>query len=149
LPGDFYSPLILFDDLDADGAIEMVVISHEALWTFDTENGRQEFTARYAPMIRTYMAQIASVKLSRTERYPSLVMINPHLPGLKAVRQDGQSRAATLWKVVVGGKEDQYQTAVQIAPGGPDIVYDLAGDGRYEVSASSPTSEASRSGTRE
>ena len=38
---------MLFDDLDADGAVEMVVISHEALWTFDTENGRQEFTARY------------------------------------------------------------------------------------------------------
>ena len=56
LPGDFYSPLMLFDDLDADGAVEMVVISHEALWTFDTENGRQEFTARYAPMIRTYYA---------------------------------------------------------------------------------------------
>ena len=28
--GDFYSPLMLFDDLDADGAAEMVVISHEA-----------------------------------------------------------------------------------------------------------------------
>jgi hypothetical protein len=136
VPGDFYSPLMLFDDVDTDGAIEMVVISHEALWTFDTENGRQEFTGRYAPMIRTYMAQIASVKLSPTDRYPSLVMINPHLPGLKAVRQDGRSRAATLWKVVVGGKEDQYQSAVRILPGGPDIVYDLDGDGRYEVSAS-------------
>ena len=56
LPGDFYSPLMLFDDLDADGAVEMAVISHEALWSFDTETGRQEFTARYAPMIRTYMA---------------------------------------------------------------------------------------------
>src|SRR4051812_27430565 len=52
LPGDFYSPLMLFDDLDADGAAEMVVISHEALWTFDTEDGRLKFHARYAPMIR-------------------------------------------------------------------------------------------------
>ena len=57
LPGDFYSPLMLFDDLDADGAVEMVVISHEALWTFDTETGRQKFAARYAPMIRTYYAR--------------------------------------------------------------------------------------------
>ena len=30
LPGDFYSPLMLFDDLDGDGAVEMAVISHEA-----------------------------------------------------------------------------------------------------------------------
>src|SRR5207302_7299141 len=35
--GALYSPLMLFDDLDADGAVEMAVISHEALWSFDTE----------------------------------------------------------------------------------------------------------------
>jgi len=135
LPGDFYSPLMLFDDLDADGAVEMVVISHEALWTFDTENGRQKFTAQYAPMIRTYSASIASVKLSPADPHPSLVMINPHLPGLEAVRQDGRTRASALWKVVVGGTEDQYQAAVRIMAGGPDVVADLGGDGRYEVLA--------------
>jgi outer membrane protein assembly factor BamB len=136
LPGDFYSPLMLFDDLDGDGAVEMVVISHEALWTFDTENGEQELTARYAPMIRTYYASIASAKLSPADRNPALVMINPHLPGLEAVRQDGKLQASRLWKVVVGGKEDQYQSAIRITPGGPDVVADLDGDGRPEVLAS-------------
>src|SRR5438034_602299 len=35
--GGFYAPLILFADLDADGKAEMVVISHEEIWTFDPE----------------------------------------------------------------------------------------------------------------
>ena len=87
-------------------------------------------------MIRTYSrTRSPSVKLSPTDPHPSLVMINPHIPGLEAVRQDGRSRASTLWKVVVGEKEDQYQSAVRIAPGGPDVVYDLDGDGRYELLA--------------
>ncbi len=135
LTGNLYSPLILFDDLDADGAVEMAVISHEGLWSFDTENGRLELAAQYAPSIRTYMATIASVRLSPADPYPALVMINPHLPGLKAVRQDGKSRATTLWKVVVGGAEDQYQVGVRIRPGGPDVVADLDGDRRYEIIA--------------
>jgi outer membrane protein assembly factor BamB len=135
LPGDFYAPLMLFDDLDGDGTDEMAVISHEALWTFDIENGRQKFYARYAPMIRTYYATIASLKLSSADPHPTLVMINPHLPGLKAIWQDGRTQATTLWKVVVGGKEDQYQSAIKIEPGAPDLVYDLDGDGRYEVVA--------------
>jgi outer membrane protein assembly factor BamB len=136
LPGEFYSPLMLFDDLDGDGALEMVVVSHEGLWSFDTDSGRLEFTAQYAPAIRTYSAAIASVKLAHDDAHPSLVMINPHIPGLEAVRQDGRSRASRLWKAVVGEKEDQYQSAIQIAPGATDVVADLDGDGRYEVLAS-------------
>src|SRR5262249_35587893 len=143
--GDLYSPLMLFDDLDADGAAEMVVISHEALWTFDTEDGQLEFTARYAPMIRTYMASVASVKLAPTDPHPALVTTNPHIPGLKAVTQDGRSRAETLWKVVVGAKEDQYQSAIRIGPGGPDVVSDLDADGRYEVLASIANEHGDRS----
>src|SRR5262249_58328067 len=112
VPGDFYSPIMLFDDLDGDGAVEMAVISHEALWSFDTETGRQEFAARYAPMIRTYNATVASVKLATSDPRPSLVMINPHLPGLEAVRQDGQSQATRIWKVVIGGTGGPYQSAV-------------------------------------
>ena len=33
------------------------------------------------------------MKLSPADPHPALVMINPHLPGLKAVRQDGKSQA--------------------------------------------------------
>jgi outer membrane protein assembly factor BamB len=63
-------------------------------------------------------------------------MINPHLPGLQAVRQDGRSQATTIWRVVVGGKEDQYQSTIRIAPGGADVAADLDADGRYELLAS-------------
>jgi hypothetical protein len=136
VPGDFYSPIMLFDDLDGDGVVEMAVISHEALWSFDTGTGRQEFAARYAPMIRTYNATVASVKLAKSDLRPSLVMINPHLPGLEAVRQEGRSQATRIWKVVIGGKEDQYQSTIRIAPGGADVAADLDADGRYELLAS-------------
>jgi hypothetical protein len=45
---------------------------------------------------------------------------------LKAVSQDGKTFARELWKVVVGGTEDQYQKNLTITPAGPGLVYDLA-----------------------
>ena len=96
LPGALYSPLMLFADMDADGRDEMVVISHEQIWTFDTETGRQKFYAAYSPQIRTYSATIAAVRLRPDDPTPSLVMVNPHIPGLKVVRQDGKTAAAPL-----------------------------------------------------
>src|SRR6185369_5200658 len=60
----------------------------------------------------------------------------PMIPGLRAVRLDGKTRAETLWKVVIGPLEDQYQPAVRIAPGGSDVAYDLAGDRRPMLAAS-------------
>src|SRR5205807_2328558 len=84
----------------------------------DPETGRQKFNARYGPAIRSYDATIAAVKLAPGDAHPALVMINPKIPGLRAVRLDGKTRAETLWKVVVGPLEDQYQPAVRITPGG-------------------------------
>jgi hypothetical protein len=133
--GTLYSPLMLFADMDADGRDEMVVISHEELWIFDPASGQQKSHSQYSPTIRTYSAGIAAVRLAPGDRFPSLVMINPHIPGLKAVRQDGRT-ATTLWKVVVGAKEDQYQGDVRIEPAGPDPVYDLTGRGGYALVAS-------------
>ncbi len=134
--GVIYSPIFLLSDLDADGTDELVVISHEQIWAFDPRSGQQTFNAAYGPQIRTYWATVAAVKLRAQDRCPSLIMINPHLPGLKAVEQDGKSFARELWKVVIGGSEDQYQKRVTIAPAGPDLVYDLANDGRYVILAS-------------
>jgi hypothetical protein len=134
--GVFYAPLILFADLDGDGSQEMVVISHEQVWAFDPRTGRQTFYAAYGPAIRTYSATIAAVKLRPKDRCPALVMINPFIPGLKAVRQDGKTAARELWKVVIGPREDQYQGRVTIAPAGPGLVYELEGAGRYLVLAS-------------
>jgi hypothetical protein len=136
LTGVVYAPLLLFADLDGDGSDELVVISHEQVWAFDPRTGRQTFFAAYSPSIRTYSATVAAVKLRPDDRCPALVMINPHLPGLKAVRQDGKTSASELWKVVVGGREDQYQKQVTVAPAGPGLVYDLDNDGRYLVLAS-------------
>jgi hypothetical protein len=136
LTGVFYSPLILVADLDGDGHEEVVVISHEQVWAFDPRTGRQTFYAAYAQSIRTYMATVAVVKLKPTDACPALVMINPSLPGLKAICQDGKTFARELWKVVVGGKEDQYQKHVTVVPAGTSLVYDLDKDGHYLVLAS-------------
>jgi hypothetical protein len=134
--GVFYAPLILVADLDGDGRDEVVVISHEQVWAFDPTNGRQTFYAVYAQSIRTYMATVAVVKIKPTDACPALVMINPSLPGLRAVSQDGKMFARELWKVVVGGKEDQYQKHVTVVPAGTSLVYDLDKDGHYLVLAS-------------
>lgn len=134
--GAIYSPLILFADLDGDDHDEMVVVSHEQIWAFDPRTGRETFYAAYGPSIRTYRATVAAVKLHPTDRCPALVMINPFVPGLKAVRQDGATGASELWKVVVGDQEDQYQKQVAITPAGPGLVYDLDNDGHYLVLAS-------------
>ncbi len=131
----FYSPLILIADLDGDGRDEMVVVSHEQLWAFDSTNGGQTLYAAYGSSIRTYMATVAVVKLRPEDATPALVMINPSLPGLKAVSQDGKTFARELWKVVIGGVEDQYQKRVTVAPAGTSLVYDLDGDGRYTILA--------------
>src|SRR5262249_26800035 len=80
--GVFYSPLFLFADLDGDGYPEMVVISHEQIWVFDPRTGRQTFYSAYGPSIRTYNATIAAVKLRPDDPRPSLVLLQPHLPGL-------------------------------------------------------------------
>jgi hypothetical protein len=134
--GLFYAPLILFADLDGDGNQEMVVISHEQIWAFDPRTNRQSFHAGYGAAIRTYNATVAAVKLHPKDPCPALVMINPSLPGLKAVATDGKTFARELWRVVIGGKEDQYQRNVAVAPAGPGLVYDLANDGSYQVLAS-------------
>jgi hypothetical protein len=136
LAGVVYSPVILFADLDGDGSQEMVVISHEQIWAFDPRSGRQTFYAAYGPSIRTYWATVAAIKLQPKDHCPALVMINPFLPGLKAVCQDGKSNAKELWKVVVGGREDQYQKRITITPAAPGLVYDLENDGHYLVLAS-------------
>jgi hypothetical protein len=133
--GVFYAPLILFADLRGDGYPQMVVISHEQIWCFDPNTGKQSFYSAYGPSIRTYYATVAAIKVQPKDTCPALVMINPHLPGLKAVSQDGKTFARELWKVVVGGKEDQYQKSVTISPAGPGLVYDLENNGHYQVLA--------------
>jgi hypothetical protein len=133
ITGVFYAPLILFADLDGDDHAEMVVISHEQIWAFDPDSGRQTFYSSYGPSIRTYMATIAAIKIQPKDVCPTLVMINPFLPGLKAVQQNGKTFARELWKVVVGGREDQYQKRVTLTPAGPALVYDLEHNGSYQI----------------
>ncbi|MFN0056491.1 MAG: FG-GAP repeat domain-containing protein [Planctomycetales bacterium] len=131
--GVFYSPLILVADLDGDEQPEMIVLSHEQLWAFDARDGKQKLFAPYSTAIRTYMATVQAVRLNPTDACASLVMINPSLPGLKAVTQDGSSFARELWKVVIGGQEDQYQKRVTVVPAGTSLTYDPDGEGRWLV----------------
>ena len=55
---------------------------------------------------------------------------------MKAVSQDGNTFARELWKVVIGGDEDQYQKRVTVGPAGTSLVYDFDIDGRYVILAS-------------
>ena len=146
LPGDFYSPLMLFDDLDADGAVEMVVISHEALWTFDTG----ERPAEVHGAIRADDPHLLRHRRlgEALARRPAPLAGHDQPPSARGSRRSGRTASpgpTTLWKVVVGGKEDQYQSAIRIVPGGPDVVSDLDGDGRYEVLASITNEHGDRS----
>jgi len=134
--GVIYAPLVLFADVEGDRREEMVVIAHEQVWGYDCESGEQTFYAAYGPQIRTYWATVAAVKLESENERPSLVMINPLLPGLKAVCPSGKREALELWKVVIGGKEDQYQKAITIEPAGRSLVYDLENNGHYLLLAS-------------
>lgn len=127
--GVFYSPLILVADLNGDGTDEIVVVSHEQIRAFDPQKGGQTFFAGYGPSIRTYMATVAAVRLHPEDPCPALVMINPSLPGIKAVAQDGRSFARELWRVVIGGSEDQYQKLVAVTAAGTSLVYDPDNDG--------------------
>ncbi|MSR83022.1 MAG: VCBS repeat-containing protein [Candidatus Latescibacteria bacterium] len=130
--GAIYAPLHLIADMDGDGRAEMVMISHEQLWIYDLETSQRQMYSQWTPhTIRTYWANTAALPLKAGAR-PSLLMINPHLPGLKVVDQDGQS-AHELWKLVIGGKEDQYQPLIKIEGSSPDPFIDLDGDGEIEM----------------
>ncbi len=132
--GMIYAPLHLIADMDGDGRAEMVMISHEQLWVYDLETNQRLLYSQWNPhTIRTYWAHTAALPLKPGER-PSILMINPHIPGLKVVEQGGQS-ARERWKLVIGGKEDQYQPLVKIEGGAPDPFIDLDGDGEIEMLA--------------
>ena len=131
--GVIYAPLHLIADMDGDGRAEMVMISHEQLWVYDLDTSQRLWHSRWTPAtIRTYWAHTAALPLRPGAR-PSLLMINPHLPGLKVVDQDGTT-AVERWRVVVG-VEDQYQSQVKIEAGAPDPFADLDGDGQIEIMA--------------
>jgi hypothetical protein len=131
--GVIYAPLHLYADMDGDGRTEMVMISHEHAWLYDLETGAAKADFQWGPQIRSYWATCAAVALKPGE-LPTLLTINPHQPGVKAVKQDGKS-GSILWKAVVGKVEDQYQAHVKIGPGAPDPFVDLDGDGQIEIMA--------------
>lgn len=131
--GTIYAPLHLIADLDGDGRAEMVMLSHEQLWVYDLETSQRRWYCPWHPKtIRTYWAHTAALPL-RPGALPSLLMINPHLPGLKVVDQDGAT-AHERWRVVIG-PEDQYQSQIRIEGGAPDPFADLDGDGQIEMMA--------------
>ena len=131
--GMIYAPLHLFADMNGDGRRDMVMISHEKVWVFDLETGRKTMQSHWGPRIRTYWAATAAEPLKKGEP-PSLLMINPMIPGVQVVTQDG-TKTLRKWKRVVGRVEDQYQNKVKITRGAPDPFVDLDGDGKLEILA--------------
>ena len=57
---------------------------------WDLEAGELKYHHNWGPEIRTYWAQRAAIALKPDAR-PSLLMINPMLPGVQVVTQDGRS----------------------------------------------------------
>ena len=131
--GTIYAPLQLIADMNGDGGADMVMISHEAMWVYDLASGKRLMQGSWGPSIRTYWAATAAVPLAAGE-LPSLLMINPFIPGVQVVTQDGTT-ARSKWKQVVGDKENQYQAKVKIDRAAPDPFVDLDGDGQIEILA--------------
>lgn len=131
--GVIYSAQHLFADMDGDGRNEMVMVSNEQMWVYDLATGRQKGFARWQPGIRSYSSAMALVPLARGE-LPSLLLINPHIPGVEVLRWDGQN-LTRIWKKVIGPDENQYQQQVQIREATPDPYLDLDQDGRLEILA--------------
>jgi hypothetical protein len=129
--GTIYAPLHLLADLDGDGRTDMVMISHEAMWVYDLQSGEKKSHVAWGPQIRTYWASTAAVPLAAGE-LPSLLMINPMIPGVQVVTQDGKT-AHSKWKRVIGESENQYQSKLAIDRGAPDPFVDLDGDGDCEI----------------
>jgi hypothetical protein len=129
--GTIYAPLHLFADMNGNGQSDMVMISHEQMWVYDLAIGLKTMQASWGPQIRTYWAATAAIPLAPGEK-PSLLMINPMIPGVQVVTQDGV-QAVSLWKQVFGGVEDQYQPKVRVGPAAPDPFVDLDGDGEIEI----------------
>jgi hypothetical protein len=132
--GVVYAPIHFITDIDGDGRLEMVMITHEQAWVYDLETSQKKVVYSWSPQIRTYIAQAAALPLRPGER-PSLLIINAHIPGVEMLSLDGKT-ATRKWKSVVGPLEDQYQPAVEIQGGAPDPFLDLKGDGSIEIIAS-------------
>ncbi len=131
--GVIYSAQHLFADMDRDGREDLIMVSQEQIWIYDLETGRQKSYARWDPSIRSYSSAMALVAL-RPGDLPSLLLINPHIPGFEVLHWDG-TNIHKAWRQVVGLEESQYQQQVQLQGATPDPFIDLDGDGRIEILA--------------
>lgn len=131
--GTIYAPLHLFADMDGDDQTDMIMISHEEMWVYDLSSGKKTMQSVWGPRIRTYWAATAAMPLAAGE-LPSLLMINPMIPGVQVVTQDSKA-SRSKWKRVVGDNENQYQSKVKIDRAAPDPFVDLDGDGEIEIMA--------------
>ncbi|MBI3118496.1 MAG: VCBS repeat-containing protein, partial [Candidatus Hydrogenedentes bacterium] len=131
--GVIYSPRHFFADYDQDGETELVMVSHQKAFFFDSAKNALELEVGW-PQIRTYNATLAMLPVGPGEA-PSLLSINPHIPGVERV-DVRYGQAEVVWRQVVAEQEDQYQTQVKIAPGAPDPFLDLDGSGKVYIVAS-------------
>lgn len=131
--GVIYAPRHFFADYDQDGETEMVMVTHQQAFFYDVQKNALELAIQW-PQIRTYTATL-TMRPAAPGLKPSLLSINPHIPGVERV-DIVEGKAKVVWREVVGGVEDQYQTKVKIAPGAPGPFLDLRGDGRLLILAS-------------
>lgn len=133
-----YAPIHVFVDVDGDGEIEFVMLSHEQMWAWDIKTGKRKFYTTWLPQrrrIRSYMSYSAMMPL-KPGQLPSLLEISSHIPGVEVVTQDGNGHSKLLWRKLVWRIEHQYQQEVKIVNGAPNPFMDIDGDGRIEIMAS-------------
>mgnify|MGYP001193156976 CR=1 FL=1 len=132
--GYLISPLMAFEDFDRNGTPDLYVVGHEHVQVWDLQTGETLYEGFWHDeFIRNYSSTLGVIRFPGRD-YPSLLMINPHLPGAYVVDlKDG--KPVRRWKQVVGPLENQYQRAVEIDPGASDAYCDLDGDGVPEMLA--------------
>ncbi len=130
--GYILSPLLAFEDFNRDGKPDLYIVTHEHVYVWDILSGETLFEGYWNDdFIRNYWANLAVYRFPGRE-YPSLLMINPMLPGAYVVDLVGEA-PVRRWKQVIGANENQYQTVVEVANGAPDPFVDLDGDGEPEI----------------
>lgn len=131
--GEIFAPQFLIDDVDGNGTPEMVMVANQEIWVYDLPTGRLKEHAQWKPSYRSYMASLGLIHPKGSSR-PLLLSINPHLPGVEALRWENE-RSEIVWQDIIGGVHDQYEAAYDAKPGAPDSFIDLDGDGSEEILA--------------
>jgi outer membrane protein assembly factor BamB len=131
--GEIFAPQFMIDDVDGDGAPDMVMVSMQEIWVYDMATGQLKEHAKWEPHYRSYTATLGLIHPKGSKR-PLLLSVTRNLPGVEALRWEDK-HAEVVWRDIIGGVADEYQLVFAAKPGAPDSFIDLDGDGSVEIVA--------------